>query len=165
MIVDMSTIGITTDRMPETVAFSIVAQTLRTASVLVRESRRLFRPAGLTEAQFNVLNVLGGADEGLTQRELSDILVVDRSNVTGLLDRMESAGWVRRSDHAGDRRAWRVQLTPKGRRLWQSVLPAYRRAVLAAVRPIAGGDVKTALDVLKQLEDQALKIGRGLPEK
>jgi DNA-binding MarR family transcriptional regulator len=154
--------------MSDVPAFSLVAQALRTASVLVRESRRLFRPFGLTEAQFNVLNVLGGVtttDAGLTQRELSDILVVDRSNVTGLLDRMEKAGWVRRSDHAGDRRAWRVEMTPKGRKLWRSALPAYQRAVRAALRPIDGGDIRVAIETLQALEKQAARIGPTLREK
>ena len=71
---------------------------LTTTDVFLREGQRLFRPHGITAAQYNVLSALAAAGDGMSQRELGDLLVVDRSNVTGLVDRMEKAGWVRRSD-------------------------------------------------------------------
>lgn len=144
--------------MPSTDATQFVIQTLRTSNTLLRESRRLFRPHGLTDAQFNVLNVLGTDGAGLTQRELGDILVVDRSNVTGLLDRMAAAGWVRRVAVPGDRRAWRVQLTAAGTRLWRTVSPLYERAVAEAVRPIGAANIRAAIRALAQLEDRAKQI-------
>jgi MarR family 2-MHQ and catechol resistance regulon transcriptional repressor len=75
------------------VGSDLIAAVMATADAFLRESQRLFRPYGLTGAQYNVLNVLEGAAQGMSQRELSEVLVVDRSNVTGLLDRMEKAGW------------------------------------------------------------------------
>ena len=144
--------------MPNDDAVQLVIHTLRTSNTLLRESRRLFRPHGLTDAQFNVLNVLGMNGAGLSQRELGDILVVDRSNVTGLLDRMEAAGWVRRAAVPGDRRTWRVQLTAAGTRLWRTVAPLYERAVAEAVRPIGAANVRTAIQALAQLENRAKKI-------
>ena len=88
--------------MPAPSALELTTAVVAAADALLRESQRLFRPHGLTAAQFNVLNVLAGRPAGLSQRELGDLLVVDRSNVTGLLDRMGEAGWVRRSDDAAD---------------------------------------------------------------
>lgn len=135
----------------------LVVHTLRTASVLLRASRRVFRPHGITEAQFNVLNILAGPEggAGTTQRELSEILVVDRSNVTGLLDRMEALGWVRRDPDPKDRRAWRVRLTPAGRRLWERVEPDYTRAALETIAPIGAARLRTAIEVLEELEKRA----------
>lgn len=130
---------------------------LRTSHALLRASRRVFRPHGLSEAQFNVLNILARppGTAGLSQREISDILVVDRSNVTGLLDRMEAAGWVRREPVPGDRRAWRVRLTAAGRRLWQRCEPDYQRAIIAVTRALGAADAKTALAVLTAVENNA----------
>lgn len=147
-------------------ADDLIVQTLRTASAMVRASRRIFRPFGVSEAQFNVLNILAAPDaaDGVSQREISDILVVDRSNVTGLLDRMESAGWVRRDPVPGDRRAWSVRLTPAGRRLWETCEPAYRRAVRAAIAPLGSGRMKVAIAVLAELERQVAVPGGGDPE-
>lgn len=148
--------------MQNDLAFDLIHQTVRTANTLLRESRRLFRPHGLTEAQFNVLSALAADGVGLSQRELSDILVVDRSNVTGLLDRMESLGWVRRDAVPGDRRVYRVRLTSRGRRLWESVFPAYERAVFEAVRPIGSKAARAGVETLQRLEKEAEVIGRSL---
>lgn len=114
---------------------TLVTAVLAASAALLRESERLLRPHGLTAAQFNVLRILAGQPEGISQRALGDLLVVDRSSVTGLLDRMEKAGWVRRSDHPEDRRVYQVRLTPAGRARWEETEPRY----VAAARQVAAG--------------------------
>jgi DNA-binding MarR family transcriptional regulator len=148
--------------MPETLGVAFINRVLATSGVLLRESLHFFRPLGVTEAQFNVLNVLASAPTGLSQRELGDVLVVDRSSVTGLLDRMEKAGWVRREDHPQDRRIHRVMLTAKGRQLWTKVWPLYLAAVEKVVAGLASADIKHALTSLAALEEGAKKWGRRL---
>jgi DNA-binding MarR family transcriptional regulator len=143
--------------MPGTLGVDFINRVLATSGVLLRESQHFFRPLGVTEAQFNVLNVLANAPSGLSQRELGDVLVVDRSNVTGLLDRMEKAGWVRREDHPKDRRIHRVMLTTKGRELWAKVWPLYVAAVEKVVGGLAHADIKHALASLAVLEEGAKK--------
>lgn len=128
---------------------------MTTADVFLRESQRLFRPHGLTAAQYNVLSVLAASDGGLSQRELGDVLVVDRSNVTGLVDRMEKAGWVRRSADPEDRRVHRVSLTAAGRRLWATVSPRYEQVVLQVTGGLAVRDAKAFLGVLRRLQSRA----------
>lgn len=140
--------------------YDLIIRLLETANVLVKESHRLFRPHGLTEAQFNVLNVLGPAPDGLSQRELSELLVVDRSNVTGLLDRMEKAGWVRRTDHPEDRRVYLVTLTAIGRQLWQKVLPIYMAEVKKVTSVVSEADMKRAMETLRRLDESARKWGQ-----
>src|SRR5581483_3123150 len=111
-------------------AYELTTAVLVTADAFLRESQRLFRPLGLTAAQFNVLNILALHTAGaMSQRELSERLVVDRSNVTGLLDRLGKAGWVQRKDDPDDRRVYRVSLTPAGRALWEKAHPRYLRVV------------------------------------
>jgi DNA-binding MarR family transcriptional regulator len=132
--------------------YDLVIQVLSVANVMVKESHRLFRPHGLSEAQFNVLNVLGPEPAGLSQRALSDVLVVDRSNITGLLDRMEHTGWVKRADHPSDRRVYVVTLTAEGRKLWQKVLPEYVAAVGGVTAAVPAADLKRALATLQKLE-------------
>ena len=50
-----------------------------------------------------------------------------RSNATGLIDRLEHRGLIRRRATPGDRRAYRVVLTPAARRLVAGILPGYYR--------------------------------------
>ena len=160
IIVDLSTIVIKTKSVERELALQFVIQTLRTAGLLLRESRGLFKPFGLTDAQFNVINVLATEADGVSQRELSDILVVDRSNVTGLIDRMGHAGLVRREAVPGDRRAYSIRITAKGRRLWEKVNPIYETAVIAAVKPLSAAKIRGAIEALRVFERSANEIGR-----
>jgi DNA-binding MarR family transcriptional regulator len=50
-----------------------------------------------------------------------------RSNATGLIDRLEQRGLLQRRATPGDRRAYRVVLTPAARRLLGEILPGYYR--------------------------------------
>lgn len=135
--------------------YELVSAVMATADAFLRESKRLFRPHGLTGAQFNLLNIVATTDGGLSQRELSDHLVVDRSNVTGLIDRMEAAGWLKRTDHPADRRVYRVVLTPAGRRLWKEVAPRYRAVVRQVTQTLPEGRMQATLATLQQLERAA----------
>ena len=135
--------------------YALVLAVLSTADAFLRESQRLFRPLGLTGAQFNVLNILADAAEGLSQRELGDKLLVDRSNVTGLLDRLEKSGWVRRSDHPDDRRVYLVNLTAAGRAVWAKANPLYLEVVAQVTGGLSGRQVEECLATLGHLEAAA----------
>jgi DNA-binding MarR family transcriptional regulator len=135
--------------------FELTKMVMATADAFLRESARLFRPFGLTGAQYNVLNILSGTQEGLSQRQLGDLLVVDRSNVTGLLDRLEKAGWVQRNDHPEDRRVYRVSLTPAGRKLWGEVHPLYLAVVNQLTDGLGPKKMDHCLEVLRHLEVRA----------
>jgi DNA-binding MarR family transcriptional regulator len=73
------------------------------------------KSVGLTPALFGVLNVLG-AREGAIQQQLSSDMGIDPSTMVTLIDELESAGLAERRRRPGDRRAWEVAITPKGRR-------------------------------------------------
>ena len=70
---------------------------------------------GLTPALFGLLNVLG-AREGAIQQQLSTDMGIDPSAMVTLIDELESAGLAERRRRPGDRRAWEVTITAKGRR-------------------------------------------------
>ena len=106
-------------------------QLLRTAETLWNSSRIFFSRWDLSPSQFNVLNVLRDSAEGLSQTELSRELLTHRSNVTGLVDRLEERKLVKRQSVPDDRRAYRVVLTTEGRDLLKRVLPEYYRAAEA----------------------------------
>lgn len=71
---------------------------------------RRVKALGLTRSQWWVLNHLF-RNNGATQSELADILEIEKATLGRLLDRMESKGWIRREEHATDRRAKCVFLT------------------------------------------------------
>jgi DNA-binding MarR family transcriptional regulator len=96
-----------------------VLNVVLTAALLSKEGDRILRPFGITDSQFNVLMLLRhqAPDGEINQTQLGRMLLVNRSNVTGLIDRMEQAGWVQRRADASDRRVKMVALTEEGRKL------------------------------------------------
>jgi DNA-binding MarR family transcriptional regulator len=70
---------------------------------------------GLSAMQAKVLMQLTA--DGATMRALASQLQYDASNLTGVVDRLEAVGAVRRQPHPQDRRVKRVELTDEGRRL------------------------------------------------
>lgn len=72
-------------------------------------------PLGLSLAKLNVLGILVGSNSPLTLGELAQKLACVRSNVTQLVDRLESDGLVRREADPADRRSIRAVVTDAGR--------------------------------------------------
>jgi DNA-binding MarR family transcriptional regulator len=108
--------------------YQALIQLLRTADILWNSSRVLFARWDLSPSQFNVLNLLYELPEGLSQVDLSRELLMHRSNLTGLVDRLEARGLVQRLETPGDRRSYQVVLSRPGQRLMAEILPHYYRA-------------------------------------
>ena len=77
--------------------------------------RRRIAHTGVTPDQFTALRtLLEGDPAGMTQRDLTHAMSSDPNTVASLLERMETAGWIRRQAHESDRRAYRILLLPAG---------------------------------------------------
>ena len=76
-------------------------------------SERL-RMIGVSIPQCDVLTTLS-EQEGVNQQELAKRLYVTKGNISGLLDRLEAAGFVERRLLASDRRQYSIHLTDAGR--------------------------------------------------
>jgi DNA-binding MarR family transcriptional regulator len=89
---------------------------------------------GLTPAMFALLNVLG-AREGAIQQQLSSDMDIDPSAMVKLINELEDARLAERRRRPGDRRAWEVTITAKGRR----TLGRARRLVMQVQDEVLGG--------------------------
>jgi len=105
--------------------YRALMELLRTADTVWNASRVFFERWDLSPSQFNVLNLLQLNPAGLSQTDLSRQLIMHRSNLTGLVDRLEKRGLVARREVAADRRAYSVVLTSAGARLLRDILPRY----------------------------------------
>ncbi len=91
---------------------------LRTADALARGGEALLKPYRLSGTQYNVLRILRGAGEhGLACREVGCRLISRDPDITRLLDRMESRGWIARARETRDRRVVKTRITAEGLRL------------------------------------------------
>ena len=90
----------------------------RTAALLEQQLLQFFKPWDLTPTQYNVLRILrGAAPVGLPCREVGNRMVTPVPDVTRLLDRLESKGWVARGRAEADRRVVLTTITPSGEEL------------------------------------------------
>jgi len=140
-------------------------QLLRTAETLWNSSRIFFSRWDLSPSQFNVLNLLRDNETGLTQTELSRELITHRSNVTGLVDRLEQRKLVQRQSVSGDRRAYRVIITGTGQKLMQEILPVYYQASEEVWSPIPAKRAKELVAELNAINTQAEVIAQKYGQK
>jgi len=90
------------------------------AKAMFKQADRFLADYGLTPAQFDILTVL--SEEGtIPLNRLSERLCCACSNVTGLVDRLERDGMVKRERSVEDRRVVLLGLTDKGQEMWKSV--------------------------------------------
>jgi MarR family transcriptional regulator, organic hydroperoxide resistance regulator len=89
---------------------------------ITRFYNRRLRQFGITYNHLFILTCLWEQD-GVHVKELAKQLYLDSSSLTGHLDRMERVALVVRQDDPDDRRAVRVFLTAKGRRLQVQLEP------------------------------------------
>lgn len=124
---------------------------LRLARVFQRISHvsgEQLRGHNLSVAQFDVLTHVG-ADEGLTQQQLADGLLVTKGNVCQLLDRLEARGLlVRRA--AG--RTNRVFLTDAGRELLGAVVPEHETTIAEQFGALDAAQQVQLLQLLRTLD-------------
>jgi DNA-binding MarR family transcriptional regulator len=131
------------DRIVETLIF------------LYTESRRLTkdeaRKHDLTGPQLTVIKLLAGIGD-LSLTALSGSMQTRNSTVTGIIDRMEAAGLVRRVRSETDRRVVMIRLTPQGRSLARSVPIEPMQVFRRALETLGASEARTLLKILSKLE-------------
>ena len=110
--------------------------------------RRLRERFDMSLARFDYMAQLYRYEDGLKMRDLSRYLMVTGGNVTGLTDDLEKDGTVVREASPGDRRAWIVRLTPKGRRAFEAMASEHEQWILEL---FAGIDAKTVAQLYTHL--------------
>src|SRR5437667_6840571 len=105
----------------------------------------------LSPAQCHVLHLIE-PDRPIPMGELAEALACDASNVTGLVDRLESRGLVRRRPSAEDRRVKVLELTPAGARLRSTVLERMTKPPDTLGR-LSADEQRALVKILKRLVD------------
>jgi len=95
-----------------------------------------------TLPRFDLMAQLERAPEGLRMNELSRRMMVTGGNVTGITDQLQAEGLVERAEVAGDRRAYLVRLTPKGRKQFNAMAAAHEAWIVDAFAGLAPRDIQ-----------------------
>ena len=143
--------------------YRALMELLRTADTVWNASRVFFERWGLSPSLFNVLNLLRLNPAGLSQTDLSRQLIMHRSNLTGLVDRLEQRGLVARREVAADRRAYSVVLTAAGARLLRGILPQYYEDAAQVWDHLPARRAAALIADLQQAAQNAEHIAASLP--
>lgn len=127
---------------------------VRTSSLMQKLSDRFFSRFGLTDVQFNILMILKEhRSEGLSQQQLSEHLIVTKSNVVGLIDRLERSGYVTREAHPSDRRFNQIVLTSKGERLEARIEKLYFSEVDKMMNVLSAQQKRSVIRAMERIRD------------
>jgi DNA-binding MarR family transcriptional regulator len=93
----------------------VVGYAIRRAQIAIYEEfDRELAPMKITPPRFSSLLLIEN-NPGLTQTQLAELIGIVRSGMVALIDLFETEGWVQRDGKAGDRRAYHLRLTAKGK--------------------------------------------------
>lgn len=126
-----------------------------TYDVMESKLARKLAAHGLSLSAFNVLMILSrSGPEGCALHELSNLLVVSRANITGLVRSLMERELVERAEDERDRRVRIAKITARGEKLLETVLPGY----YLMVRKMLGGISKDENRLLNNLLAKMRKV-------
>ena len=122
----------------------------RTALAMKATLQRTLKERGLdiTPEQFGILHVLH-EEEGLSQKEIGNILFKDKPNVSRMLDALERKGLTFRQ--STDRRKFAIFLTEAGKKLTEEILPLGRELGERAVKGLLVREIEALESMLNKI--------------
>ncbi|MCC6552739.1 MAG: MarR family transcriptional regulator [Polyangiaceae bacterium] len=139
---------------------------VETIIYLYTESRRLTKDMassfGLTGPQLTILKLLESFED-LSLSTLSERIRAQNSTVTGIVDRMEREGLVRRERSKTDRRVVHLRLSEKGARLAREIQVEPMEIFRGALLSLSPSDLRDLLRILTKLQKQVLaRVGEAM---
>ena len=110
---------------------------------------------GTTLPRFDLMAQLERSPDGLKMNELSRRMMVTGGNITGITDQLAAEGLVDRVDVEGDRRAYRVLLTAKGRKLFQEMAARHADWVVEAFSGLNDKEIAALHKLLGKVKEHA----------
>jgi MarR family transcriptional regulator, organic hydroperoxide resistance regulator len=110
----------------------------------------LYDSIGISVAQLTTLMYVS-KHAGCSLTELADLLDLNKSAVTGLVQRMEGAGTLRRAPNPDDGRGSRLYVTPKGEALRERARPLIRRLNAQLCEGFSDEEMETVFRFLNEV--------------
>lgn len=111
------------------------------------------RSIGLTPAQFDIIATLGNT-AGMSFKELGEKTLITKGTLTGVVDRLETKGLVKRVTQKEDRRSTVVKLTPRGEREFNRVFKPHVRHCMLTFQGYEDADYAAIEKELMKLKAQ-----------
>lgn len=121
---------------------------------LRRSTQRVFAPLGLTPAQERTLRIVTRSGGSARMGEIAARLGIVPRSATGLVDRLEEAGLVRRAPDPDNRRSVLVTLDDRGEHLHAAMARARAEAAEELFAPLSAADRARLAELLDRLIDE-----------
>jgi MarR family transcriptional regulator for hemolysin len=120
------------------------------ARLFTRRIERRSRPLSLRLAHCKAL-ILLAENEGISQTRLAEITEIDPARLVGILDRLESRGWVCRRRRHGDRRVRTLAVTENAAPILQLIWGLIGETYLEALQGVSADDLSILVKVLARV--------------
>ena len=137
--------------LPDVQNMRLCLQLLSVAADIDRDCAARLAPYGLSEERFVLLFLLDAASDGMAPNLLAARAGITRATVTGLLDGLEREALIERQADAHDRRALRIVLTRKGKRLAKQVFAQHSLWIASLLSGLSGAERKQLSALLGKL--------------
>src|SRR5438552_8801837 len=119
------------------------------------------RPLGLSQGKWRTLIHLSQGGNKLTQKEIAERMGIEGATLAGLLDRLETDGWVQRRDSAQDRRCKTVHLQRRSKSVLEKIFNAAHDLRTELIEDISQRDLETCIKVLAKIREKAERPANG----
>jgi MarR family transcriptional regulator, transcriptional regulator for hemolysin len=130
---------------------------------ILNETARLWRtkldqrlkPLGLSMGKWRTLAHLARGGDKLTQREIAARIGIEEPTLAGILNRLQTDGWIKRKSHAEDRRCKTVHLQRRSAVVLDRIFSTAQELRHELIADIPPRDLETCVQVLAQIRARA----------
>lgn len=106
---------------------------------------------GLTMTQFDIVATLGNQPP-MTCKELGEKTLVSKGTMTGVLERLEAKGLIKKYVNVEDGRSYKIGLTKAGDKLFKKIFPEHVEYLSKAMNSFSKKELDQAVTVLRSVK-------------
>ncbi len=131
---------------------AVLRELVRTYQAFSSFDDEHIRKLGLTVPQYDVIATLGNTP-GMMMGQLAEKTLVTKGTLTGIIDRLEQKGLVRREVPPENRRCFIIVLTDEGKRLFEEIFPTHINRLKERFDHLSNSEMEQIQTSLKKLRE------------
>jgi len=131
---------------------SLIKELVSTYQAFENFSTKHVKELGLTATQFVIIATLGNQPP-MTCKELGEKTLILKGTMTGVLERLETKGFIEKVANTEDGRSYKIGLTKSGERLFKKVFPEHLSYLQKAFEKLSQKDLELAVTSLRSVKE------------
>ena len=104
----------------------------------------------LTPVQYAAIEAIY-ENPGIDQARVAEMIGYDRATIGGVIERLDTKGWVRRVVSEQDRRSRELSLTAKGNKIYLALLPIVHELQADILHPLSAAEQERFIKLARQV--------------